>query len=331
MSLLIALPGPPSWRNATSAPDALPALPALTRLLARGRRLAAANDWRGGVLDALCGAGAGGAIPHVAVAARAVPVAPLDTALCFAAPLHAVAGISRVHLPPGGWLRVSAAEAAQWTDAFNHEFAGPDLRLHAAAGGWLLAASFAHGARDAAPEDLLGEPLARAPAQDLAERAIRRLGAETEIWLKDHALNRAREARGLLPINSLWFWGGARMMELPPPLHRLRAVQVAGEADAWLAGLAAHCAVPLGNAAIWPPTAASTDTLLVLAPPREGSTIEHWQQLETRWFVPAEAALRRGELRSLRLQIGPSAWRLPATDPLRWLRRARPWHQLVRA
>jgi hypothetical protein len=44
-------------------------------------------------------------------------------------------------------------------------------------------------------------------------------------------------------------------------------------------------------------------------------------------------ALRAGELRALRLQIGATAWQLPDTSPLRWLRRVRPitWWQALQA
>lgn len=331
MSLLIALPGLLPQNNAPIERDALPLLPGLTALLARARRLPAAANWRSGVIDALCGVGTGRAIPEIAVAARAAPLVPVGASLCFATPLHLVAGISRVHLAPDGWLRMAAAETLGWVEAFNREFGGPDLHLHAVTGGWLLAASVAQGARDAAPEDLLGEPLARVPARNQDERALRRLGAEVEIWLVDHPLNRAREVRGLLPINSLWFWGGAHVLELPPLSQPVRAMQVAGEPDAWLAGLAAHCAVPLGTAATWPLDAPATDALLVLVAPSGGPTAEHWVQLDALWFAPAAAALRRGDLPALRLQIGASRWRAPDPSPLRWLRRSRPWYQLVQA
>jgi hypothetical protein len=174
--------------------------------------------------------------------------------------------------------------------------------------------------------------LARAPARDADERALRRLGAEAEMWLQDHPLNAARQARGQLPINSLWFWGGAGSAAQPPaPGHALRGVWVAGEPDAWLAGLAGHCAAPLSPAHAWPLPEPAADTLLVLLPPCGVASTGYWQELEAHWFAPLATALRRGELGALRLQIGASAWRLPAAAPLRWLRRRRPWHLLVRS
>jgi hypothetical protein len=91
----------------------LPDLPALTRLLRRGRRLPDASDWQSGVMRALDMK----QVPAVAVAAAALPDLPAATGICFAAPLHAIAGISRVHLPPGGRLVLDAAAEAAWRAA----------------------------------------------------------------------------------------------------------------------------------------------------------------------------------------------------------------------
>jgi hypothetical protein len=330
MSLLIAMPGPHSARSAADAPsgsEALPALPVLTSLLVRARRLPDARDWRGGVLAALGGGSV--SVADAAVAAWAMDCLPVGAGLCFAAPLHVVAGMSRVHLPPGGWLQLDANEEVLWLDAFNREFGGADLRLHAAAGGWLLAADFAGAAADDAPEQLVGEPLARAPARSDDERALRRLGAEVELWLAGHALNRQREARNQPPLNVLWFWGGARAAPRPPLAHAPRRVLVAGEADPWLAGLAAHCGLVPARVGECP--ALADGTLLVLAPPRSGLSADHWQGLESGWLAPAARALRARQITTLRLQIGNSAWLLPDSSLLRWLRRRRPWYRQVAA
>jgi len=329
MRLMIATPGLAESGD-DPAPDSWPVLPALGSLLHRARPLPRAAGWRAGVLAALCPQTPVTAIPQAAMAARAAAL-PVGTPLCLATPLHVVAGISRVHLPPGGWLRLAPAEAARWADLFNAQFGETALRLQAVAGEWLLLAPFAAAARDAAPEGLVGAPLVRAPARDAAERALRRLGAEVEMWLSDQPLNREREARGLPVINSFWFWGGAHAMELPPCASPPRAMLVMGEADPWLAGLAAHCGLSLQPATDWRAVTACDDALLVLAPPPQGMTAAHWENLERQWFEPAAAALRTGRVRTLRLQVGSGAWQLPDASPLRWLRRARPWHQQVGA
>jgi hypothetical protein len=326
MNLLIAMPGPPE-------PDAAPPpeLPSLTRMLVRARRLPDAAEWRVGVHRALQG-GEGTPLEPAALAACSLAQLPPSAALCFATPLHVVAGMTRVHLPPGGILVLDAHERAAWREAFNAEFGDADLQLHAAGGGWLMTASFAHAATDAAPEMLLGAALERSPAQGDAARALRRLGAEVEMWLAAHPLNDARAARQLPAVNNFWFWGGARAQRPAPFPHAPRSVSSNADADPWLAGLANHCSAPVHAAAADLQQAMQQGAeLIVLQQPAQLPPWEHWRQLEAQWFAPAAQALRAGALKSLRLQIGRSAWRLPDASPLRWLRRSRPWWQAVSA
>lgn len=332
MSVLIAMPGPwlpesrgPAAHEAAGSP---PAMPVLAHLLRRSRRLPDAQDWRSGVLAAFGGM----AVEAAQVAARAIEGMREGAPLCMAAPLHVVAGISRVHLPPGGRLLLPPLEERAWCAAFNQEFGSPGVRLHVAApgGGWLLEAPFAAAARDAAPDELVGEALARAPAGGDDERALRRLGAEVEMWLAAHALNREREARRLPPLNALWFWGGATAAPLPS--LRLPRVFCGNQpGDAWLAGLARAGGSEALIAADWNTAAARGDSLLiVLAPDAAGQTRRFWEQLEADWIAPAAQALATGAMPALRLQVGASAWQLPQPRPWRWLRRNRgDWWQLT--
>lgn len=337
MTPLIALPGP---RLESASGDSLrgewPTMPAFTSLLRRARRLPDAPEWRSGAWRQLQGTTDPGL---VSVAAAAVPAIPPGSAACFAAPLFVEAGISRVHLPPGGRLLLDAAEEAAWCAAFNQEFAVTGARLHVAApgGGWLLEASCAHAARDAPPETLAGEALQRQAASDPGQRALRRLGSEIEMWLAAHELNREREARRLQPLSCIWFWGGAQTAAVPP--LQVSVVLAAGAApDAWLAGLARLCAVPVTPAQDWSqarailPAAGAGDALIVLHADDTTPAGVHWQMLEERWFEPAARALRGRDVRGLRLQVGGSAWQLPDRSPAAWLRwRRGGWQQLVAA
>lgn len=53
--------------------------------------------------------------------------------------------------------------------------------------------------------------------QDTAGRPWRRLVNELQMLWFDHPVNRAREARGLRPVNSLWLYGGAFPSRMTPP------------------------------------------------------------------------------------------------------------------
>lgn len=290
MGLMIAMPGAEPRED-----GAWPELPAFTRLLAGARRLSVAADWRAQVFAAAQGEPAG---QPAGLAACAVPGLSPGAALCFATPLHAVVGISRVHLPPEGVLRLGEAEREAWRESFNREFGGNDLWLHSATGDWVLAASFADAARDPAPQLLFREPLARQPAASPSARALRRLGAEVELWLATHPLNREREGRPAPPLNNLWFWGGARTV------------------------------------ADWQQARRAGARRILLASSPADLLRQYWQGLEEDWFAPALRALEAGTLDALRLHIGDNAWQLPDPSPLRWLRRLQrpqPWWKAIAA
>jgi hypothetical protein len=342
MSLLIAMPAP--WLPAPEAGGAaaamrLPDLPELSRMLREGRPGPAATDWRAGVLSHLTGGS--GSIAPVALAARAVPVLAEGTPLCMAAPLHVVAGISRVHLPPGGRLRLDAVEEQAWCAAFNQEFGAHGVQLHIAApgGGWLLQAAFAGGARDEAPDALAGEVLARQPARDGNERLLRRLSAEVEMWLAAHELNREREARRLPVLNAIWFWDGGAAQAVPPLQGAGRvATNVAG--DAWLAGVARHAGAPAplvaarwnDIAAVWRggAGAAAGHGLIVLVPESGIADGEFWRMVEQEWLAPVAGEIRRMAGAKVLLQVGPRAWSFPHRSLLRWIwPRRRAWWQMA--
>src|SRR4030095_13543732 len=58
------------------------------------------------------------------------------------------------------------------------------------------------------PARILGASISEALPAAADSPALRRLGAEIEMWLHDHAVNRERAGRGQLPISALWLWGG---------------------------------------------------------------------------------------------------------------------------
>jgi hypothetical protein len=325
MTLLIAMPA-----IAPVACETQPELPSLTQLLQGAARLPATADWRSGVLAAL-GMGATQAAPPALVAARALPALPQGTGLCLATPVHAVAGISRMFLAPSDSFTLSDEERDCLRLAFSGEFGAVDVQLHAAGTGWLLQAPFAGAALDADPQSLGGAALAREPATTAAARSLRRLGAEVEMWLATLPLNQQRERRGAPPVNSFWFWSGVRNDAPALPAGIAGGLCSNVPADAWLAGLAAHCRLSLRQVSGWDEVDRMPDTTVILQPPGLGSVRRLLPDWEAAWFEPVRRELAARRLPSLRLQIGRSAWQLPAPRLTRWLRRAQPWWQAVSA
>jgi len=177
-------------------------LPALERILARGRaetqRAVALETALCGLFDVPCGAG----------------VAPISAAFdglgegCWmrADPVHVRLQREQVVLLPE--VEVSADEAQQLCASLNEHFAGQGMAFFAPhPQRWYL--------KLAALPDIATVLLSQAAGHNIHGNLP--TGAETRRWhqlfnevqmlLFAHPLNAAREARGALPVNSVWFWG----------------------------------------------------------------------------------------------------------------------------
>jgi hypothetical protein len=330
MTPLIALPAcsAGSADVAAGRAGAFPDLPVLSSMLDDARPLPAAADWQAGVLAAL-GMPEADARNASLLAARALPTLRQGDGLCLAMPVHAVAGMSRMYLAGAERFMLDAGEREQLRLAFNGEFGSPDVQLHAVGSQWLLQAPFAAAADDGSPESLLGAALAREPATSAAGRLLRRLGAEVEMWLASLPFNAERERRGQSPINSIWFWSGATPAPIPAPACLPGGLFTNFEPDAWLAGLAAHCDLPLQQVRSWDEVRDTPGAVLILQPELPGNTLLRLPAWESQWLEPARRDLAARRLPALRLQVGGSAWQLPARRMTRWFRRKRPWWQRV--
>ena len=312
---------PPSGRGV------LPGIESLTRF-ARARALERSwREWVARWLGLECYAG----LPPASVAAATVAGPPPGAAVWLAEPLHLTEGIGRVHLERRGRLRLAAPEAERLAADFNTLYAGSGLALRPLPGGTFLLAA------PAGETPLTCEP-ARVPAGTLAESlpsgsgagALRRLGAELEMWLHQHPLNAERAGRGEPPVSTLWIWGGGAAPARTPPAGAARAA-VYG-AEAYLAGLAR-----LGGSESrpvppeWPyaRTGALESALYALevsdALQREPGSdlLRALADLDRRWIAPAVAALGAGSLERLWLLANDRAWCLRSRDRWRRWRRGR--------
>ncbi|WP_338615272.1 hypothetical protein [Pigmentiphaga sp. CHJ604] len=158
-------------------------------------------------------------------------------------------------------------------------------------------------------------------------RPWRKLVNEIQMHWHESPVNVAREARGQVPVNTLWLHGGA--VPWQPDWPAGRPALVAGSAP-WLRALAERGGLPWQRpadaaSAIRPGALVELDDLAL---PERTDDWRSWldaaARLERDWFVPADAALRAGALRHLILVL-PARERLvtltlerrPAL--LRWL------------
>jgi len=98
------------------------------------------------------------------------------------------------------------------------------IREYLAAEGWQLVAPrpgrwYLHGQGET---PAAGSPLPEVVGEDIAAHLPaagpwrQRLNG-IQMCLHDHPVNREREARGLLPVNSVWFWGAGSWPQAPAP------------------------------------------------------------------------------------------------------------------
>jgi hypothetical protein len=216
----------------------------------------------------------------------------------LATPVHWVAGLDTVRLHPEGLVSLTAQEQQQLAADFALVFAGSGWQLLATGRRELLICGAALEAMTDDPANWLGRSPRDGMPRGPGAAVLRNFGAEIEMWLHDHPLNRARTATGQLPVNALWLWGGGQMAPVP---------------DRWSAmaiGAAAHgsrlIVLPVGN-----------NAGLDLA------------QIERDWLQPALAAWRSGQVASLTLLAFGGQYSLRPAARWRFWRRARPWRECL--
>ncbi len=216
-----------------------------------------------------------------------------------------------------------AAEAQALAQEILAVFGADGWRLETAPGGhWYLNPGQAPA--------LQTHPLANVRGQDVHPflpggpegRRWRGILNEIQMLLHASAVNAAREARGVLPVNSLWLWGGGG---LPAGLRSRWAGVWGGQMLS--RGLAMRTRTPVADlpvdAAAWLRRASVGEHLVVLDADEVGAEPD-WGAIEGGWITPLLQALRAGDLsRMVLLSDLGHAFAMDAADLRRWWRRRR--------
>ncbi len=280
--------------------------PLLERLLARADSSTPVTDWRADAFRIL----APGSTPMPGVGAAAVCAqfgAVSGATVIVATPVHYLVEMSNVRLAVDGMLKLRQAEAGALADEFNRVWHGAGIRMLAGSRAELFCITdqpLAVSTHD--PEDVLGHHIEMyLPTGEHAPR-LRRLMSEIEMWLFEHAVNRARLAAGAAAVNGLWLWGaGPALASLP---------QVSG----WTAGddlLFNSFAARRGPQQGIPGVAVSG---------AEPGT-EEWREVEASWIEGSLADLRARRIGRLDLSAGKRCFSLSSSGMHRFWRRGRPW------
>jgi hypothetical protein len=280
------------------------ALPALETLLARGREQVSSAC----AMDAwLCRA-------FNVVQQHDWPVAPLTLLAdggepgthywLRADPVHLQLMRDRVILVDSNAFTLSRDEADQLADALNRHFQSDGMIFYP-----LLPERWY--VRLAAPADMRTHALADAAGKHIDAFLPAGLDGmrwhtlinEIQMLLHNHPVNEAREARGDVPVNGVWLWGGGT---LPSNVASPFSGVWADEALARGLSRAAQspCSALPASATEWLATAANgAEHLIVLDSlrgPAQYGDVHGWREgaerLERDWFAPLMGMLKQGRL-----------------------------------
>ncbi len=270
-------------------------LPTLETLRARGRPQVAAAH----LTEAICRAfGLTSSWPVAPYALALDGVDPGERVWLRADPVSLQLFRDHLVLADTPTLGLQQDEAQALIEGLNRHFAPDGLHFVAPVPErWYLAL-------DAQPD------LAAQPSEAVAGRDIHPFlpqGADAAFWLArineaqmllhEHPVNEAREARGDLPVNSLWPWGAGSHAALPMP-----ACDCLCASHPTALALAKACGLPVRAAAGWADLAGQAGQALVVLD-ASGDADQDWpKRLEADWLRPALRSLQTGRLHALRLE-----------------------------
>jgi hypothetical protein len=287
--------------------DARKPSPQLERLVARASASVRVADWRADAFRVI--APEEMTMPPIAAAAlHASSGSPPGAWGFIATPVHFSASMSSVTMPEGGLLELRPDEAAALASDFNRTFVDARTRLSVGRSSVLVCVfDRALEVTTHDPEAVVGHDVfGFQPAGTDAPR-LRLLMSEIEMWLFDHAVNRARTGDGRHPVTGLWLWGGGSTDSTIP------------EVLGWTAGADPFFAA-FGQAQRFPPEAGPG---VVVCTDQPGS--DTWSDVEQQWLTPAVAALQSGRIKRLDLSAAGRRFSLGRGAALRFWRRPRPW------
>lgn len=280
----------------------VPPVPAIQRMLVRADRVAAAaNGLSGQLFHSFRVAGRSG----IAALTRLADTGQPGTGWWLRAdPVFLRADQDRLVLFAGDALRLQAEEALGLCRVLNQYFQDRGWRFEAPmAERWYLNLQQAPDVQTVPLDEVMGRDINMRLPRGYDGAKWRAALNEVQMLLHGNPINEAREARGQLPVNSLWFWG-----EGPLPEDAHGSWTSVGSDEPLTKGLALRAGqtvIPLPHDfGAWISAASGGDHLLVVSALQyhhaEG-VLSAWcaavAALEQNWLAPAAQAVRRGTLR----------------------------------
>lgn len=308
--ILPGLLGPIQDRDAVAA--ILPAMPSMARLLARSDvRASRRTDF-----EVLLGHAFGVTTPeaHLAALARQGEAAAAGKPGAHAGwlradPVHLRIDMTHARLFGAPMLGLDQTEADALADAINEHLQADGVTLEAPAPDrWYIGVTSVPDIRTCSPTTVAGRNVDHFLPRGPDGARWRGLMNEVQMLLHEHPVNTAREARGELPVNSVWVWGaGAVPTAVPQPPDQVFAADPIAHGLAALAGITA-IGLPPSAADVEPSEGRTLLADSALRDPLVHGEAEAWlgglQAAEEQWLAPALDHLHDGRFERLVLRTG---------------------------
>lgn len=225
-------------------------------------------------------------------------------------PVHVRPDLDNARLFDTSYLDLSGEEAAAMAGALDRHFAPEGIRfeaLHPAR--WYVHLRERTDAVFHPPGSVVGRGAGGLLPAGTDGSLWRRRMNETQMVLYAHPCNEAREARGELPVNSVWFWGAGVLEDLPRP----RFEEVHAD-DSLFQALAERARVRVRGLDEGMDVGDESARTVLVAPgigfyrAVAGRDVEGWRRellgAEERWFRPLHEAMRDGRVRTVVIDAG---------------------------
>jgi hypothetical protein len=294
-----------------------PAMPALQTLLSKGRREPLPADLTSCLFDLFhLQAEAGRDRPVAALGALGEGLDAAGGWWLRADPVHMVADRDQLYLSASSALEVTRSEADELVAELNRLYAEDGWQFIAATSGrWYLRLPRPLAMRTVPTAVAMGRRVGEVLPQGDDALVWQRTMTEIQMLLHASPVNARRSEKGLLAVNSLWFWGGG---ELPAAVSASGWDRVVAD-DPLARGLARLYGLE---------TEAPAATALASAAGKKRvlwqTSLESLELAEQGLFAPLLAMLRAGELTELVIVLpGLGSWHIDRAALRRWWRRSK--------
>lgn len=242
-----------------------------------------------------------GSLPIACALMAAMNIAPQAGAWFILQPVHIHIARDHLVLTDPRQLALTDDESRTLFDIAAPLFAKTGKRLlYGNASIWFIEAEDWRGLETSSPDAASGHNIDIWMPKGDNERDWRKVQNDVQMHWFNHAINEAREAQRLKPVNSVWLWGGPANATLDKSPSYDKAFNLSGSMHAFSELVPGHAEAASAAALL---SSAAGRNMLFLDALLEPALANDWgrwlanmKQLEDNWFTPLLQALKSGKI-----------------------------------